>query len=185
MQSLERAPRPERPVDPAPPGHGRRGDATQPAGGGARAPVSDQLRQDYQKARMAEEVEAGDVEVVDMAAVPDRAALDDGHDQVRRSACCSASSSVAVWRFLLESLNTSIRRPEDIEAALHLPGLAVIPRLTPATPKRRLGGLLKGDKSRSTREPPRSAPRPSRSPSAPRRSGCCAPASSGRMAPIS
>ena len=48
--------------------------------------------------------------------------------------------------FLLESLNTSIRRPEDIEAALHLPGLAVIPRLTPGTPKRRLGGLLKGEK---------------------------------------
>src|SRR5206468_4675604 len=32
--------------------------------------------------------------------------------------------------FVLEALNTSIRRPEDIESALHIPGLAVIPRLT-------------------------------------------------------
>ena len=51
--------------------------------------------------------------------------------------------------FLLEALNTSIRRPEDIETALHLPGLAVIPRLTPASSRRRLGGLLKAGKSQA------------------------------------
>src|SRR5206468_12897740 len=51
--------------------------------------------------------------------------------------------------FVLEALNTSIRRPEDIESALHIPGLAVIPRLTsgPGVGRRRLGGLVKGKKS--------------------------------------
>jgi len=108
--------------------------------------VSDQLRGDYQKARMAEEVEAGDVEVVDLAAVP----------YAPLWAAATLKLAIGVFlglllgvglAFLLESLNTRIRRPEDIEAALHLPGLAVIPRLSPATPRRRLGGLLKGDKT--------------------------------------
>ncbi len=88
--------------------------------------VSDQLRQDYQKARMAEEVEAGDVEVVDMAAVPIA--------PLWTTATIKFALGVLLGfllggglALLLESLNTSIRRPEDIEAALHLPGLAVIP----------------------------------------------------------
>jgi Mrp family chromosome partitioning ATPase/uncharacterized protein involved in exopolysaccharide biosynthesis len=110
---------------------------------------SDQLRQDYQRARMAEEVEAGDIDVVDMAPVP--------YSPLWAAATLKLAIGVFLGlilgiglAFLLEALNTSIRRPEDIEAMLHLPGLAVIPRLTPATPKRRLGGLLKGDKSGGT-----------------------------------
>jgi capsular exopolysaccharide synthesis family protein len=35
-----------------------------------------------------------------------------------------------VVAYILEALNTSIRRPEDLEAVLHVPGLAVIPRIT-------------------------------------------------------
>ncbi len=108
--------------------------------------VSDQLRQEYQNARMAEEVEAGDVEVVDMAAIP--------YAPLWAAATVKLAVGMVVGlllgiglAFLLEALNTSIRRPEDIEAALHLPGLAVIPRLSPATSKRRLGGLLKGEKT--------------------------------------
>ena len=109
--------------------------------------VSDQLRLDYQRARMAEEVEAGDVEVVDLAAIP--------YAPLWAAATIKLVIGVflglllgAGLAFLLESLNTSIRRPEDIESALHLPGLAVIPRLTPATPRRSLGRLLKkGDQS--------------------------------------
>jgi Mrp family chromosome partitioning ATPase len=52
--------------------------------------------------------------------------------------------------FLLEHLNTSIRRPEDVESLLHLPGLAVIPRLTPgaAGPQARLAGLLGNGKGK-------------------------------------
>ncbi|HEY8257360.1 MAG TPA: polysaccharide biosynthesis tyrosine autokinase [Gemmatimonadales bacterium] len=106
---------------------------------------SDQLRQDYQRARMAEEVEAGDIDVVDLAPVP--------YSPLWAAATLKLAIGILLGlvlgvglAFLLEALNTSIRRPEDIEAALHLPGLAVIPRLTPMMPKRRLGGLLKGDK---------------------------------------
>jgi capsular exopolysaccharide synthesis family protein len=46
--------------------------------------------------------------------------------------------------YLLEALNTSIRRPEDLEAALHVPGLAVIPRISGGGSNGRSGlrGLL-------------------------------------------
>ncbi len=110
---------------------------------------SDQLRQDYQRARMAEEVEAGDIDVVDMAPVP--------YSPLWAAATLKLALGVVMGlilgvglAFLLEALNTSIRRPEDIESMLHLPGLAVIPRLAPATPRRRLGGLLKGDKGHAS-----------------------------------
>ena len=35
-----------------------------------------------------------------------------------------------VVAYTLEALNTSVRRPEDLEAVLRVPGLAVIPRIT-------------------------------------------------------
>src|SRR5207244_1502389 len=39
--------------------------------------------------------------------------------------------------YLFEALNTSIRRPEDLEAVLHVPGLAVIPRISGGSANRR------------------------------------------------
>jgi polysaccharide biosynthesis transport protein len=116
--------------------------------------VGEQIRTDYQRARMAEAVEAGDVDIVDLAELP------------YATLWTTASIKFGIGLFLglllggglafvLEALNTSIRRPEDIESALHIPGLAVIPRLS-AGPVggRRLGGLIKGGKPR---ELPRSA----------------------------
>jgi polysaccharide biosynthesis transport protein len=108
--------------------------------------VGDQLRQDYQKARMAEAVEAGDVDVVDYADLP--------YTPILATASIKFGIGLILGlllggglAFLLEALNTSIRRPEDLESALHLPGLAVIPRLTAGSPapRRRLPGL-KGPK---------------------------------------
>lgn len=104
--------------------------------------TSDQVRQEYQKARMAEEVEAGDVEIVNLADAP--------YAPVLASAPLKLSLGLFLGfllgmggAFLLEAMNTSVRRPEDLELALNVPGLAVIPRLTPsAQPARRLGGLL-------------------------------------------
>ena len=43
--------------------------------------------------------------------------------------------------FLIEAVNTSIRRPEDLEVMMQVPGLAVIPRLTPQAARPRLPGL--------------------------------------------
>ena len=108
---------------------------------------SDEVRRDYQKARMAEEVEAGDVEIVNLADTP--------YAPIWATTPLKLSLGLLLGlllgiggAFLLEALNTSIRKPEDLEVALNLPGLAVIPRLTngAAPAQRRLGGLLRAGK---------------------------------------
>jgi Mrp family chromosome partitioning ATPase/uncharacterized protein involved in exopolysaccharide biosynthesis len=109
--------------------------------------ASDQVRKDYQNARMAEEVEAGDVDVVDLAGTP--------YAPVSGAALLKLGLGLVLGlllgtggAFLLEALNTSIRKPEDLEIALHVPGLAVIPRLTAGsgTSPRRVGGFLRPGK---------------------------------------
>lgn len=108
--------------------------------------TSDQVRRDYQNARMAEEVEAGDVDVVDLAGTP--------YAPVAAAAFLKLVLGLMLGlmlgtggAFLLEALNTSIQKPEDLEVALHVPGLAVIPRLTGSgSSPRRLGGLLRPGK---------------------------------------
>lgn len=106
--------------------------------------ASDQVRQEYQRARMAEEVEAGDVEIVNLADLPYVPEWTTTPLKLALGLLLGLLVG-AGGAFLLEALNTSIRKPEDLEIALHLPGLAVIPRLTggagPAP--RRLGGLLR------------------------------------------
>ena len=108
---------------------------------------NDELRRDYQKARMAEEVEAGDVEIVNLADTP--------YAPVWATAPLKLGLGLLLGlllgtggAFLLEAMNTSIRKPEDLEVALNVPGLAVIPRLTngAAPHQRRLGGLLRPGK---------------------------------------
>jgi Mrp family chromosome partitioning ATPase len=107
--------------------------------------MGDQLRQDFQKARISEAVEAGDVEIVDLA------------DRPYAPLLATAALKLAVGlllgfmlglggAFLLEAANTSIRRPEDLEVMLHVPGLAVIPRLSaqPQVGRSRLAGLIGG-----------------------------------------
>jgi polysaccharide biosynthesis transport protein len=106
---------------------------------------SDEVRREHQKARMAEEVEAGDVDIVDLAGTPYAPIL------------ATASLKLALGlllgflvgtggAFLLEALNTSIRKPEDLEIALHVPGLAVIPRLTTGAGPAPRRGLLRPGK---------------------------------------
>lgn len=111
--------------------------------------IGDQTRQDYQRARMAEEVEAGDIEIVDLAAQPYRPLWATSKLMLGLGFLLGFLLGGGL-SFLLEHLNTSIRRPEDVESLLHLPGLAVIPRLTPgpAGPQARLAGLLGGGKSK-------------------------------------
>jgi Mrp family chromosome partitioning ATPase/uncharacterized protein involved in exopolysaccharide biosynthesis len=107
---------------------------------------SDQVRQDYQKARMAEEVEAGDVDVVNLADVPYVPEWTSTPLKLAIGLLLGLLFGIG-GALLLEALNTSIRKPEDLETALHVPGLAVIPRLAAtAPPQRRLGGLLRPGK---------------------------------------
>jgi polysaccharide biosynthesis transport protein len=103
---------------------------------------SDQVRQDYQKARMAEEVEAGDVDIVNLADLPYAPEWTTTPLKLILGLLLGFLLG-AGGAFLLEALNTSIRRPEDLEVALHVPGLAVIPQLSAsARAPRRFGGLL-------------------------------------------
>jgi polysaccharide biosynthesis transport protein len=105
--------------------------------------ASDQVRQEYQRARMAEEVEAGDVDIVNLADLPYVPEWTTTPLKLALGLVLGLLVGIG-GAFLLEALNTSIRKPEDLEVALHLPGLAVIPRLTSGSSPapRRLGGLL-------------------------------------------
>ena len=103
---------------------------------------SDQVRGDYQKARMAEEVEAGDVDIVNLADMPYAPEWTTTPLKLTLGLLLGFLLGAGA-AFLLEALNTSIRRPEDLEVALHVPGLAVIPQLSAsARAPRRFGGLL-------------------------------------------
>jgi tyrosine-protein kinase Etk/Wzc len=91
--------------------------------------LGDQLREEYQRARISEAVEAGQVEIVNSASraepVPSRRPLKLALGLMLGLMLGSGGA------FLVEHMNTSIRRREDIETVLHLPGLGVIPRIAP------------------------------------------------------
>ncbi|MGH7515071.1 MAG: polysaccharide biosynthesis tyrosine autokinase [Gemmatimonadales bacterium] len=109
----------------------------------ALAGLGDDLRKDYNKARMAEAVEAGDVDVVDMADVPYAPVLTASAVKLALGIVLGLMLGLLL-AYLLEALNTSVRRPEDLEAVLHVPGLAVIPRISGGSGngRSRLRGLL-------------------------------------------
>jgi succinoglycan biosynthesis transport protein ExoP len=94
--------------------------------------LQDQLREEFQKARIAEALEAGDVAIVDVAGVPYAPLWATATLKLMLGLLLGLVLGLGL-AFILETLNTSIRRPEDLESMLHLPGLAVIPSLT-ATP---------------------------------------------------
>jgi tyrosine-protein kinase Etk/Wzc len=92
--------------------------------------VADQLREEYQKARIAEAVEAGQVEIIDMAPLPAR--------PIGRGPLFKLALGLIVGlmlgsgaAFLKENLNTSIRRRDELESILRVPGLAIIPQILP------------------------------------------------------
>jgi tyrosine-protein kinase Etk/Wzc len=93
------------------------------------AAQSDQLRAELQKARMAEAVEAGDIDVVALAPLPSTPLLNSATLKVGLGLFLGLALGMII-AYILEALNTSVRRPEDLEAVLHVPGLAVIPRIT-------------------------------------------------------
>jgi hypothetical protein len=81
---------------------------------------------------MAEEVEAGDLDIVDLAGTPYAAIWETAPLKLALGLLLGLLLGVG-GAFLLEALNTSIRKPEDLEVALRVPGLAVIPRLSSGT----------------------------------------------------
>jgi tyrosine-protein kinase Etk/Wzc len=95
----------------------------------ALANMGDDLRMDYQRARMAEAVEAGDIDVVALAPLPSTPLLNSAALKVALGLILGLALGLVI-AYVLEALNTAVRRPEDLEAVLHVPGLAVIPRIT-------------------------------------------------------
>jgi len=99
--------------------------------------VADQLREEYQKARIAEAVDAGQVEIIDLAVVPD---LPIGHGKFFKLALgllvgLMLGSAAA---FLREHMNSAIRRRDEIENVLQIPGLAIIPQIAGSVNGKRL-----------------------------------------------
>jgi tyrosine-protein kinase Etk/Wzc len=109
----------------------------------ALANLGDDLRKDYNRARMAEAVEEGDVDVVDLASVPYAPLLTKSAVKLALGLVLGLMLGLLL-AYLLEALNTSVRRPEDLESVLHVPGLAVIPRISggSSNSRSRLRGLL-------------------------------------------
>jgi tyrosine-protein kinase Etk/Wzc len=95
----------------------------------ALANMGDNIRMDYQRARMAEAVEAGDIDVVGLAPLPSTPLLNSAALKVALGLILGLALGLVI-AYVLEALNTAVRRPEDLEAVLHVPGLAVIPRIT-------------------------------------------------------
>lgn len=95
--------------------------------------LGDTLRDEYQRARMAEAVEVGQVEIVDLASLPYV------QDAAMRSLKLVLGSVLGLLlggavALLLHLRDTSIRRRAELEDALHVPSLALIPRSAPAAP---------------------------------------------------
>ena len=103
--------------------------------------MADQLQEEHQRAKMAEAVEAGQVDIVDLAELPDRP-LSAG--RIRRLALGVIIGLLIGLggAILRDGMNTSIRRRDDVERILQIPGLAVIPRFMNAGPTGRFARAL-------------------------------------------
>jgi polysaccharide biosynthesis transport protein len=103
--------------------------------------MADQLREEFQRARISEAVEVGQVEIVDYATLPDA--------PIGRGALFRIFTGLIIGLMLgggaavlVERLNTTVRKRDDVESMLHIPGLAVIPQIAATNGK--LGMLGRG-----------------------------------------
>jgi capsular exopolysaccharide synthesis family protein len=102
--------------------------------------LSEQLREEYQRAHIAEAVEVGEVEIVDLAARPYRPVP--GHHILKLGLALVLGLLLGGGGAVsLEWLNTSIRRRDDLEGTLRAPALGIIPQVANGR-RRPLAGLL-------------------------------------------
>jgi len=87
--------------------------------------IADQLRVEYQKARIAEAVESGQVEIVDFAPLPD-APLGVGRSRTLAFGLLLALLLGGGSAFVADQLNGSVHRREDV-MQLGLPVLGIVP----------------------------------------------------------
>lgn len=118
--------------------------------------MSDELQSELQKAKMAEAVEAGQVEIVDLASVPYSPIPSGASRKVTLGVIVALLVGIGL-AVVVDGMNTSIRRRTDIEKVLQVPGLAVIPRLSRTTNvdrglQRALPRAANGKRSKSSRK---------------------------------
>jgi tyrosine-protein kinase Etk/Wzc len=87
-----------------------------------------QLQQELQKAKMAEAVEAGQVEIVDLATSPGGQIPNGNSRKLALGLLVGLMLGVGA-AIVLDNLNDSIRKRSDVERVLKVPGLAVIPKI--------------------------------------------------------
>lgn len=104
--------------------------------------TANQLQAEYQRAKIAEAVEVGQVEIIDRAPGPRGIGLAPGRLILFAAlAGCIATCLLAI---VFEQLNTSIRRQGQVREALQLPELAVIPQLEARLTRRLRPGTAVG-----------------------------------------
>ena len=89
--------------------------------------MSDKLQEEYQGARMAEAVEAGQVEIIDLADIPSDPISAGRNRKLALGLILGLIVGIGT-AIVVDGMNTSIRRRDDIEKILQVPGLAVIPK---------------------------------------------------------
>jgi tyrosine-protein kinase Etk/Wzc len=99
--------------------------------------IADNLRDEYQKARLAEAAEVGQIDIVDLATLPKTPVGIPASRKIIFGVILGLFLGVGI-ALVLEHLNTSIRGRDDVETSLQLPGLAVIPKFDQRTAFKRL-----------------------------------------------
>ncbi|MFL5383130.1 MAG: polysaccharide biosynthesis tyrosine autokinase [Longimicrobiaceae bacterium] len=105
--------------------------------------LADDLLREQQKARIDQAVEAGQVEVVDRALVPGGPMGRNGKKRVLFALLVGLLIGGS-GALVVDRLNTALYGREEIESLLHLPVLAIIPRVSLAGPRRRRLRLPRG-----------------------------------------
>jgi len=89
--------------------------------------IADQLQEDYQRAKMAEAVEVGQVEIVDLADVPTFPVATGRTRKLAMGLILGLMLGFGA-AVVVDGMNTSITRRDEVERVLQVPGLGVIPR---------------------------------------------------------
>jgi len=90
--------------------------------------LADRLKDEFQKARMAEAVQAGQVDVVDLASLPYRPVPRLRSIRLLLGVLVGLTLGV-IFALLRESTNSRVRRRVDLEHEMRIPVLAVVPRI--------------------------------------------------------
>ncbi|MDE3215048.1 MAG: polysaccharide biosynthesis tyrosine autokinase [Gemmatimonadota bacterium] len=90
--------------------------------------MSDLLNDELQQAKIAEAVETGNVQIVDLAQYPAGSISPGRRRKLTYGALMGLLLGIGLT-VLIDRLNSTVRRWEDLETVMHVPGLALIPQI--------------------------------------------------------